>query len=31
LMMQSGDFLIYVSGAVHEQTLDTVMKVLRRA
>ena len=31
LMIQSGDFRIYVSGAVHEQTLDTVMKVLRHA
>lgn len=31
LMIQSGDFRVYVSGAVHEQTLDTVMKVLRHA
>lgn len=31
LMIQSGDFRVYVSGAVQEQTLDTVMKVLRRA
>ncbi len=31
LMIQSGDFRVYVSGAVHEQTLDIVMKVLRRA
>ena len=31
LMIQSGDFRIYVSGTVHEQTLDTVMKVLRHA
>jgi hypothetical protein len=31
LMIQSGDFRVYVSGAVQEQTLDTVMKVLRHA
>ena len=31
LMIQSGDFRIYVSGAVQEQTLNTVMKVLRHA
>ena len=31
LMIQSGDFRVYVSGAVHEQTLDTVMKVLHHA
>jgi hypothetical protein len=31
LMIQSGDFRIYVSGAVQEQTLETVMKVLRHA
>lgn len=31
LMIQSGDFRIYVSGAIREQTLDTVMKVLRHA
>lgn len=29
LMIQSGDFRIYVSGDVCEQTLATVMKVLR--
>ena len=31
LMIQSGDFRVYVSGTVQEQTLDTVIKVLRRA
>lgn len=31
LMIQSGDFRVYVSGAVQEQTLGTVMKVLRHA
>lgn len=31
LMIQCGDFRVYVSGAVHEQTLDTVMKILRHA
>ena len=31
LMNQSGDFRVYVSGAVQEQTLNTVMKVLRHA
>jgi transposase-like protein len=31
LMIQSGDFRVYVSGTVQEQTLDTVMKVLRHA
>jgi len=31
LMIQSGNFRVYVSGAVQEQTLDTVMKVLSRA
>jgi hypothetical protein len=31
LMIQSGDFRVYVSGAVQEQTLDTVMRVLRHA
>lgn len=29
LMIQSGDFRVYISGAVQEQTLNTVMKVLR--
>lgn len=31
LMIQYGDFRVYVSGAVREQTLDTVMKILRHA
>jgi len=31
LMIQSGDFRVYVSGTVQEQTLDTVIRVLRRA
>ncbi len=31
LMIQSGDFRVYVSRTVHEQTLDTVMKVLCHA
>ena len=31
LMIQSGDFRIYVSGAVQEQTLEKVMKVLGHA
>lgn len=31
LMIQSGDFRIYVSGAVQEQTLAKVMKILRHA
>lgn len=31
IMIQSGDFRIYISGVVQEQTLATVMKVLRRA
>ena len=31
LMIQAGDYRIYISGAVREQTLDTVMKVLRHA
>lgn len=29
VMIQCGDFRVYVSGVVREQTLDTVMKVLR--
>jgi hypothetical protein len=31
VMIQCGDFRVYVSGVVREQTLDTVMKVLRHA
>lgn len=31
LMIQSGDFRVYVSGAVQKQTLETVMKVLCHA
>ena len=31
LMIQSGDFRVFVSGAVQEQTLATVMKVIRHA
>ncbi len=31
LLIQSGDFRVYVSGTVQEQTLDTVIRVLRRA
>ena len=31
LMIQYGDFRVYVSRVVHEQTLDIVMKVLRHA